>query len=114
MARARPKDATRAFEAATTTRLPRFVLRLFIAGSTPRSTEALANLKAICEEHLAGRYELEVVDVYQQPKRARSEQIVAVPTLVKISPAPTRRLIGDLSEQRAVLEGLGIRARRRP
>jgi circadian clock protein KaiB len=114
MARAgRPKDARGAFEAAIASSEPRFVLRLFIAGSTPRSTEALANLMAVCEEHLAGRYDLEVVDVYQQPKRARIEQIVAVPTLLKLSPDPIRRLIGDLSEQAAVLEGLGLRRRRR-
>src|SRR4051812_35137885 len=98
MARKRSGDATRAFEAAATAGLPHFVLRLFIAGSTPRSTEALANLKAICEEHLAGRYELEVVDVYQQPTRAKSEQILAVPTLVKLSPGPTKKLIGDFSQ----------------
>ena len=86
----------------------RYVLRLFIAGITPRSTEALAHLKELCEAHLAGRYDLEVIDVYQQPERARTEQIVAVPTLVKLAPLPRSVLVGDLSASDRVRRGLGL------
>src|ERR1700759_4939513 len=76
-----------------------YLLRLFVTGMTPRSTEAIARIKAICEEYLEGRYELEVVDIYQQPAVAREEQIVATPTLVKKSPPPLRRLVGDFSDK---------------
>jgi circadian clock protein KaiB len=112
------KDATKAFEAAAappTRRMKKKAmrLRLFIAGTTPRSQDAIANIKQLCEELLAGQYDLEVVDVYQQPERARIEQIVAVPTLLKLSPTPRKRLIGDLSERSAVMKGLGIRSERR-
>jgi circadian clock protein KaiB len=85
-----------------------YVLLLFITGLTPRSTQAVANLKAICEEHLAGRYELEVIDLYQQPEVAKGEQIVAAPTLLKKQPLPPRRLVGNLSQTDKVLAGLGI------
>ena len=88
-----------------------YVLRLFVSGATPRSTNAIANIKAICERELAGRYELEVVDIYQQPDLAKAHQIVAVPTLIKSLPAPIRRLIGDLSEEEKVLVGLDLRPR---
>src|SRR3954463_13190753 len=84
----------------------RYVLCLYVTGLTPHSTQAVANLKAICEEHLAGRYDLEVVDLYQQPARARGEQIVAAPTLVKKRPLPLRRLVGNLSRTDRVLAGL--------
>ncbi|MBS1190974.1 MAG: KaiB domain protein [Rhodocyclaceae bacterium] len=89
----------------------RYVLRLFVSGATRRSTEAIANIKAICERELAGRYELEVIDIYQLPQEARSEEVVAVPTLVKKLPVPIRRLIGDLSEEEKVLVGLDLRPR---
>src|SRR3954453_15577295 len=75
----------------------RYVLRLCVTGMTPHSTRAVANLKAICEEHLAGRYDLDVIDLYQQPALARGEQILAAPTLIKKLPRPLRRLVGDLS-----------------
>src|SRR5688500_15342348 len=75
----------------------RYVLRLYVTGMTPRSTEAIASIKAICEEHLEGRYDLEVIDIYQHPQLAKDEQIIAVPTLVKKLPAPLRRFIGNLS-----------------
>jgi circadian clock protein KaiB len=88
-----------------------YVLRLYVTGSTPRSTLAIRNLKAICEEHLHGRYELQVVDVYQRPALAKDEQIVATPTLIKVLPAPLRRLIGDLSNEERVLLGLDLRPR---
>ena len=86
-----------------------YVLRLYVTGMTPRSTEAFATIKALCEERLQGRYELEVIDIYQHPQLAIDEQIVAVPTLVKMLPAPLRRLVGDLSDQERVLLGLDLR-----
>jgi circadian clock protein KaiB len=86
-----------------------YVLRLYVTGMTPRSSEAFASIKAICEEHLKGRYDLEVIDIYQHPQLARDEQIVAVPTLVKSLPAPLRRFIGDLSDRERVLVGLDLR-----
>lgn len=88
-----------------------FLLRLFVTGMTPRSTDAIARIKAICEEYLGGRYELEVIDIYQQPEAARGEQIVATPTLIKKLPPPLRRLVGDLSDKQRVLLGLDIRER---
>jgi circadian clock protein KaiB len=85
------------------------VLRLYVTGTTPASVRALANLKRICEEHLQGQYELEVIDIYEKPALARGEQIVATPTLVKKLPAPLRRLVGDLSDKERVLLGLDLR-----
>jgi circadian clock protein KaiB len=87
----------------------RYVLRLYVTGMTARSTEAVANIKAICEEHLHGRYDLEVIDIYQHPQLAKDEQIFAVPTLVKKLPAPLRRFIGNLSDKERVLLGLDLR-----
>lgn len=86
-----------------------YVLRLYVTGMTPRSTQAVATIKSVCEEHLAGRYDLEVIDIYQNPVLARDEQIIAAPTLVKKLPAPLRRLIGDLSDTERVLLGLDLR-----
>jgi circadian clock protein KaiB len=86
-----------------------YVLRLYVTGMTPRSTRAVENVRAICEEHLAGRYDLEVIDIYQQPALAMREQIVAAPTLIKKLPLPLRRIIGDLSGNERVLLGLDIR-----
>ena len=86
-----------------------FVLRLYVTGMTPRSTEAIAQTKSICEEHLKGHYDLEVIDIYQQPELAQGEQIVATPTLIKKLPAPLRRLVGNLSNKHRVLVGLGLR-----
>ena len=86
-----------------------YVLRLFITGMTPNSKKAVENIKKICEEHLAGRYDLEVIDIYQQPLLTEGEQIIAAPTLVKILPAPSKRLIGDMSDTEKVLEGLNVR-----
>lgn len=80
-----------------------YVLRLYVSGPTPSSARAVANLRALCEEHLAGRYEMEVIDVFQQPELAATDQIVAVPTLIKKLPFPVRRLIGDLTKQDRVL-----------
>lgn len=86
----------------------RYVLRLYVADQTPNSMRAIANLQVICEENLQGRYELEVIDLYQQPKLAQGEQIIAVPTLIRTLPEPLRRIIGDLSDTERVLVGLDI------
>ena len=85
------------------------ILRLYIAGQTPRSIAAFANLKRICEEHLAGRYRIEVIDLVQNPKLAAGDQILAVPTLVRRLPEPVRKIIGDLSNTDRVLVGLDVR-----
>lgn len=86
-----------------------YVLRLYVTGMTPRSSKAISTVKAICEEHLQGRYSLEVIDIYQQPALAKDEQIIATPTLVKKLPTPLRRFIGDLSDKERVLIGLDLR-----
>ena len=86
------------------------ILRLYIAGQTPRSIAAFANLKRICEEHLAGRYKIEIIDLIQNPQLASGDQILAVPTLVKRLPEPVRKIIGDLSNTERVLVGLDLRA----
>jgi circadian clock protein KaiB len=85
-----------------------YVLRLYIAGMTPRAGRAIAHVRAICDEQLAGRYALEVLDVYQQPALARDEQIIAAPTLIKRLPLPLRRLIGDMSNRDRLLVGLDL------
>jgi len=89
----------------------RYLLRLYVAGTTPRSNRAIVNIRKICEEHLKGRYELEVVDVVKNPSLAAGEQIIAAPTLVKKLPLPLRRFIGDLSETERILLGLDLRKR---
>lgn len=86
-----------------------YILRLFVAGHTPKSLSAISNLKRICEEYLSERYELEVIDLYQRPELAEGDQIIAVPTLVKQLPEPLRRVIGDLSNIEKVLVGLDLR-----
>ena len=83
-------------------------LQLFVAGTTPHSVRAIANIKHICEENLQGRYTLSVIDIYQQPQMAQAEQIIAVPTLIKKLPQPLRRVIGDLSDTERVLIGLNL------
>jgi circadian clock protein KaiB len=88
------------------------VLRLYIAGQTPRSIAAFANLKKICEEHLAGRYRIEVIDLVQNPQLAAGDQILAVPTLVRRLPEPVRKIIGDLSNAERLLVGLDVRPAR--
>jgi circadian clock protein KaiB len=84
-------------------------LRLYVAGQTPKSIAAFNNLKRICEEHLAGRYSSEVIDLVQNPKLARDEQIVAIPTLIRKLPDPIRRIVGDLSDTERALVGLHLR-----
>ncbi len=86
----------------------KYVLRLYISGSTLKSALAVENIKRICEQHLKNRYDLKVIDIYQQPNLARDEQIVAVPTLIKLIPLPLRRLVGDMSDLRKVLCGLDL------
>ena len=87
---------------------PSYQLRLFVAGNTARSRQAIANLRRFCEKHLAGRFDLEVVDIYQQPELAERNQIVAAPTLLRVAPLPTRRIVGDLSQTERVLRGLDL------
>jgi circadian clock protein KaiB len=86
-----------------------YELRLYVAGNTPKSITALNNLKKYCEEHLKGRYRLEVIDLLVQPKLAEGDQILAIPTLVRKVPVPIRKIIGDLSNEAKVLVGLDIR-----
>jgi circadian clock protein KaiB len=86
-----------------------YVLRLYITGMTPRSTRAISAIRKVCDEFLAGRYDLQIIDVYQQPALIRDEQILATPTLVKKGPEPERRMIGDMSNRARLLAGLGLR-----
>jgi circadian clock protein KaiB len=110
MTKKKLRDATQAFERLLVSPLEKhFVLRLYITGTTPQSMRAIANIKRLCEEHLKGHYELEVIDLYQQPQLAQGEQIIATPTLIKMLPPPLRRIIGDLSNTERVLAGLDLR-----
>jgi len=86
----------------------RYVLRLYVTGMTPRSARAVRNLQAICDQYLSGRYDLEVIDIYQQPVLTKGEQIIAAPTLIKKLPLPMRRIIGDMSNRERVLLGLDL------
>jgi len=87
----------------------KYILSPYISGATNRSKAAIANIKKICDENLKGRYELEIIDVFQQPEKLKSEQIIAVPTLVKRLPAPIRKFIGDLSDKDNLLKGLELK-----
>lgn len=87
---------------------PHYRLRLYITGSTPRSTRAVQNLRRICERHIRGRYEIEIVDIYGNPEAARQGQVIASPTLVRVEPEPLRRIIGDLADEDQVLLGLEL------
>ncbi len=104
---------TKQFEEALTrsenTDTQKYILKLYVTGMTPRSRTAIKNIKRICEENLKGRYELEVIDIYQQPTLAKGDQIIAVPTLVKKLPLPLRRLIGDLSQKDRIILGLDLK-----
>jgi circadian clock protein KaiB len=88
-----------------------WVLRLYVAGQTPNSIKAFANLKKICEEHLKGKYTIEVIDLLENPQLARGDQILAIPTLVRKLPPPVRKIVGDLSKTERVLIGLDLRPR---
>lgn len=106
-------DSTAAFERALAeTSQAIYVLRLYVTGMTPASARAVANIKKICEERLQGRYELEVIDIYQQPELAKEGQIIAAPTLVKKLPLPLRRIIGDMSDTARVLVGMDLREKK--
>lgn len=90
---------------------PTVLLRLYVAGQSPRSLAAISNLRRICEDHLAGSYEVEVIDLVQHPQLAEGDQIVAIPTLVRKLPEPIRRIIGDLSDTEKTLVGLQLKAK---
>ena len=87
----------------------KYVFRLYVTGMTPKSILAITNVQILCEKHLAGRYELKVIDIYQQPKLAREAQIIATPTLIKKQPLPLRRLIGDMSDTKRFLVGIDLK-----
>ena len=87
----------------------RYVLRLYVAGLTPRSTASIQSVKQLCEDFLKGRYDLEVIDIYREPMLVKDEQIIAAPTLIKKLPLPLRRLIGDMADKNKVLIGLDLR-----
>ena len=109
MANRELSNSTNAFEQALTSLgKEKYFLRLYVTGMSVRSTRAIANIKAICEEQLCGRYELEIIDLHQQPNLVLDEQIIAVPTLIKALPLPLRRIIGDLSDKERVLVGLEL------
>lgn len=99
-------------KAAQTEDRRKYVLKLYITGATPRSTKAIVNIRQICEEHLKGRYKLEIIDIFQQPVLAKGEQIIAAPTLIKKLPLPLRRFIGDMSDTERILLGLDLRPKK--
>ena len=86
----------------------KYILRLYVTGLTPRSTRAVKTVRSVCEEHLAGQYDLEIIDVYQMPGRISEDDVLAIPTLVKQKPAPVRKIIGDMSNRERLLSGLGL------
>ena len=106
-----PPEGLAAFEAAAAAApgTAHYVLRLYVTGSTRNSTRAIVNIRKICEEHLQGRYELQIVDISQHPTLAEGEQIIAAPTLIKKLPLPLRRFIGDMSQTERILLGLDLR-----
>lgn len=104
-----PKNKAGEFEKALLQRRTQgYVLSLYVAGMTPRSQEAITAIKKLCEEHLKGRYEIEVIDIYQHPDLAKEQQVVAAPTLIKTLPLPLRKFIGRLSDEERILKGLDI------
>jgi circadian clock protein KaiB len=106
----KPKDSTKAFEEALARQGDqKFLLRLYVTGTTPNSVKALKNIRKICDEHLKDQCDLEVIDIYQQPVLAEGDQIVAVPTLIKKLPLPLRKFIGDLSDAEKILLGLDLK-----
>jgi len=107
-------DTTAAFEKAVkATRKPeKYILRLYVAGINPRSSTAIRSVTAICEEHLRDRYELEIIDIYQQPTLAKGEQIIAAPTLIKKLPLPLRKFIGDMANIDRILVGLDLKPKK--
>jgi circadian clock protein KaiB len=108
-------SATKKFEkAAAGDGAGKYVLKLYISGMNPRSQQALRNLKKVCREYLGNNYELQVIDIYQQPEMARKDQIIAMPTLLKQLPEPVRRLIGDLSQTDRIILGLDLKPENPP
>jgi len=106
------RDSTEQFEEAlNASRAQKYLLKLYVAGTTPKSSQAIRNIKKICDEHLKGRYELEVIDIYQQPTLTKGEQIIAAPTLIKKLPLPLRRFIGNLADAERILVGLDLKPR---
>ncbi len=103
-----PRNPGARFETALSQAPSRFMLRLFVAGSTHRSIRAVQNLQKLCQRHLQDRYDLEVIDIYQFPAQAGVHQIVAAPTLVKERPGPLRRIVGDMSDESRLLCALGV------
>jgi circadian clock protein KaiB len=114
--RAAPEDSAAKFEQLlkVADSIQHYQLRLYVTGTSPRSTEAIANIRSLCDEYLPGRYDLEVVDIYQQPTEATDQQIIAAPTLVKELPIPAKRLVGNLSDRDKVLVGLNINKESKP
>ena len=112
-ARGQKAGATKTLPSAakTVVRVSRYLLRLYVTGTTAGSIRAIQQVRRVCDEHLEGRYDLEVIDIYQLPALAKNDQIIATPTLVKVLPAPLRRLIGDFSNLDKVLFGMDIRER---
>ena len=110
------EDSVAVFEsaAASAAAKRRYVLRLYVTGSTPHSARAVVNIRKICEEHLKGQYTLEVVDLSRHPTLAAGEQIIAAPTLIRKLPLPLRRFIGDMSQAKRILLGLDLRKERKP
>ena len=112
MEKKKEKTSTEEFANAAALRdRAKYVLRLYVTGMTPKSTQAIANVQKICKEHLAGRYELKVIDIYQQLELAQGEQIMATPTLIKKLPLPLRKLIGDMSDTERFLVGIDLKPR---
>jgi circadian clock protein KaiB len=109
------KDAREQLEKAAGKRdVQKYILRLYVSGMTPRSIRAIENIRKLCEEKLKGRYELEVIDIFKHPDKARTGQVVAAPTLVKELPLPLRRFIGDLSDSEKILVGMEIKEKPSP
>ncbi len=107
------KDSTKRFEKVLKKQLKeKYVLRLYVTGMTPKSTQAIRNIKKICDEELRGQYDLEVIDIYQKPVLAQGEQVIATPTLIKKLPLPLRRFIGDMSDTGRIVMGLDLRSKK--
>ena len=103
------RGRTRKTNASRLLRSPRYVLRLYVTGTTGRSVHAVQNIKRICDQYLSGRYDLEVIDLYKNLPLARADEVIAAPTLIRRAPLPLRRMIGDMSDEARVLAGLDIR-----
>lgn len=113
MKKTKIRKATKAFEDTVKQATDeKYVLRLYITGTTPQSVKAITNLKKICEEYLKDSYTLEIIDIYQQPQLAEGDQIIAAPTLIKKLPSPLKKLIGDMSDKERVLVGLDLKSKK--